>query len=70
MFLTVENLFTISLDVLSSVLYGWRNLEATVRIRLKARGRRLKSKLENIRELLIPEKIKRQELIQMPPYLP
>ena len=31
-------------DVSSSVLYGWRSLEATVRIRLKARGRRLKSK--------------------------
>ena len=42
--LTVENLFTINLDVLSSVLYGWRSLEATVRIRLKARGRRLISK--------------------------
>jgi len=42
--LTVENLFTINLDVLSSVLYGWRSLEATARIRLKARGRRLKSK--------------------------
>jgi len=26
------------------VLYGWRSVEATVRIRLKARGRRLKSK--------------------------
>ena len=34
----------IKLDVLSSVLYGWRSLEAIVRIRLKARGRRLKSK--------------------------
>ena len=44
MSLTVENLFTINLDVLSSVLYGWRSLEAIVRIRLKARGRRLKSK--------------------------
>ena len=32
----------INLDVLSSLLY--RSLEATVRIRLKARGRRLKSK--------------------------
>ena len=42
--LTVENLFTINLDVLSLVLYGWRSLETTVRIRLKARGRRLKSK--------------------------
>ena len=31
-------------DVLSSVLYGWRSLQATVRIRLKARGRRLTSK--------------------------
>ena len=41
--LTVENLFTINLDVLSSVLYGWRSLEATVSIRLKARGRGLKS---------------------------
>jgi len=26
------------------VRYGWRSLEATVRIRQKARGRRLKSK--------------------------
>jgi len=40
--LTVENLFTINLDVLSSVEYGWRSLEATVR--LKTRSRRLKSK--------------------------
>ena len=31
-------------DVLSSVLYGWRSLEATLRIRLKARARWLKSK--------------------------
>ena len=44
MFLAVENCFTINLGVLSSVLYGWRSLEATVRERLKARGRRLKSK--------------------------
>ena len=42
--LAVENCFTINLDVLSSMLYGWRSLEATVRIRLKARGRRLNSK--------------------------
>ena len=42
--LTVENLFSINLDVLSSVLYGWRRIEATVRIRLKARGKRLKVK--------------------------
>ena len=27
--LTVENLPTINIDVLSSVLYGWRGLEAT-----------------------------------------
>ena len=39
--LTVENLFTINLDALSSVLYV---LKTTVRIRLKARGRRLKPK--------------------------
>ena len=42
--LTVETLFTINLDVFSLMLYGWRSLEATVRIRQKARGRRLKSK--------------------------
>jgi len=41
---TVENCFTINLEVLSSMLYGWRSLEATVTIRLKARGRRLNSK--------------------------
>ena len=29
--LTVDNLFTINLDVLSLVLYRWRSLEATVR---------------------------------------
>ena len=32
--LTVENLFTINLDVLSSVLYGWRSLEATIKRKL------------------------------------
>ena len=42
--LAVENCFTINLDVLSSVQFGWRSLEATVRIRLKARGRRHNSK--------------------------
>ena len=42
--LTVEKLFIINLDVLSLVLYRWRSLEATVRIRLKSRGRRLKFK--------------------------
>ena len=42
--LTVEKVFTINLDVLSLVLYGWRSLEATIRIRLKAKGRRPKSK--------------------------
>ena len=31
-------------DVLSLVLYVWRSLEATIRIRLKTRGRRLKSR--------------------------
>ena len=31
-------------DVLSMVLYRWRSLEATVKIRLKTRSRRLKSK--------------------------
>ena len=40
----MKNLFTINLNVLSSVLYGWRRLEVTTRIRLKVRGRRPKSK--------------------------
>ena len=31
-------------DVLSVVLYRWRSLEATVKIRLKTRSRRIKSK--------------------------
>ena len=31
-------------DVLSMVLYRWRSLEATVKIRLKTRSRRVKSK--------------------------
>ena len=44
MSLTVEKLFIINLDVLLSVLYRWKSLEATVRIRLKIRGRRFKSK--------------------------
>ena len=42
--LTVEKLFIINLDVLLSVLYRWRSFEATVKIRLKTRSRRLKSK--------------------------
>ena len=42
--LTVEKLFIINLDVLSSVLYRWRSLEVTVRTRWKSRGRKLKSK--------------------------
>ena len=42
--LAVEKLFTINLDFLSIALYGWRSLEANVRMRPKARGRRLKSK--------------------------
>ena len=32
----MEKLFIFNLDVLSSVLYRWRSLEATVRIRLKS----------------------------------
>jgi len=46
----VENIFTINLDVLSSVVYGWRSLEVTVRMRLKARGRRLKFKTSEHQE--------------------
>ena len=42
--LGVEDCFTINLDLLASVLYGWRSLEATVREGLKARVRRLNSK--------------------------
>ena len=36
--------FIFNLGVLSMVLYRWRSLEATVKIRLKTRSRRLKSK--------------------------
>jgi len=42
--LAVENCFTINIDALSFVLYGWRSLEATIREELKARSRRLNSK--------------------------
>ena len=42
--LNVEKLFIFNLDVLSSVVYRWRSLEATVKIKLKTRSRRLKSK--------------------------
>ena len=42
--LNVEKLFIFNLDVLSSVLYRWRSLEAIVKIKLKTRSRRLKSK--------------------------
>ena len=42
--LNVEKLFIFNLDVLSSVLYRWRSLEDTVKIKLKTRSRRLKSK--------------------------
>ena len=42
--LNVEKLFILKLDVLSSVLYRWRSLEATVKIKLKTRSRRFKSK--------------------------
>ena len=36
----MEKLFIFKLDVLSMVLYRWRSLEATVKIRLKTRSRR------------------------------
>ena len=42
--LNVEKLFIFNLDVLSSLLYRWRSLEATVKLKLKTRSRRLKSK--------------------------
>ena len=42
--LDVEKLIIFNLDVLSSALYRWRSLEATVKIKLKTRSRRLKSK--------------------------
>ena len=40
----VEKVSIFNLDVLSSALYRWRSLEATVNIKLKTRSRRLKSK--------------------------
>ena len=42
--LNVGKLFIFNLDVLSSVLYRWRRLETTVKIKLKTRSRRHKSK--------------------------
>ena len=42
--LNVEKLFIFNLGVLSLVLYRWRSLEATVKIKLKTRSRGLKSK--------------------------
>ena len=56
--LTVENLFTINLEVLLSVLYGERSLEATERIRLNPEARGLSPKPENTRELLTTGNIK------------
>ena len=47
-----ENLFAINLEVLLSVLYSWRSLETTGRIKLKSRGRRLKPKAWDSRKLL------------------
>ena len=44
MSLNVEKLFIFNLDVLSTVLYRRISLETTVKIRLKTRSRRLKSK--------------------------
>ena len=40
----MEKLFILDLDVILLELFRERSLEATVRIRLKTRGRRLKSK--------------------------
>jgi len=39
------------------VCYGWRSLEATVRIRLKTEARGLNPKLENTRKILNPGNI-------------
>ena len=46
------------------VLYRWRSFEATVKVRLKTRSRRLKSKSWEPRELLTPGNINWQELIK------
>ena len=40
----MEKLFIFNLDILSVVLYRRRSFETTVKIRLKTRSRRLKSK--------------------------
>jgi len=44
-FLDVESCFFINLRIFSSVQYGWRSLEATVRGGPKPRGRRLNSRI-------------------------
>jgi len=51
------------------VLYGWRSLEATVRIRWKPEAGGLNPKPENTRTLLTPVNINQKELIQKLPYL-
>ena len=48
----VENLFTINLELLLSVLYSWRSLETTGRIKLKPEAGDLSPKPENTRKLL------------------
>ena len=42
--LNVEKLFIFNRDVLSSVLYKWRSLEATIKMKLKTGSRRLNYK--------------------------
>ena len=54
----MEKLFIVNLDVLSSVLYRWRNLEAIVKIKLKTDTGGLSPKPENISELLNSGNIK------------
>ena len=64
----VENLFTINLEVLLSVLYSWRSLQTTGRIKLKSRARRLKPKTENPRKLLTTWNINKRSSKSLPTY--
>ena len=65
----MEKLLIFNLDVLSLVLYRWRNLEATIRIRLKTRCRRLKSKFWEHQRTPDSREHESIEVHQMPPYL-
>ena len=65
----VEKLFIFNLDVLSTVWYRRRSLETTVKIKLKTRSRRLKSKSWKHQRTPKSREHKSIGAHQTPPYL-